>query len=56
MIEKITYEKNELITEDDIVSLRPGDGISTMKWNEIIGKRVNRDLKGFHKLMWNDLI
>jgi N-acetylneuraminate synthase/N,N'-diacetyllegionaminate synthase len=49
-------KKGSLITQDNIISLRPGDGISTMKYEEIIGRVVNKDLNEFHKLTWSDLI
>ena len=49
-------KKGSLITEDNIISLRPGDGISTMKYEEIIGRVVNKDLNEFHKLTWSDLV
>ena len=44
-----------IISEQDIISLRPGDGICTMNWESIIGKIVNKDLKKFTKLTLNDL-
>jgi N,N'-diacetyllegionaminate synthase len=44
-----------VISESDIIPLRPGDGISPMEWNTIIGKTVIRDLKKFEKLNWTDL-
>ena len=44
-----------IITEKDIISLRPGDGICTMNWMDIIGKKVNKDLKEFTKLTLKDL-
>ncbi len=49
-----TY-KGELITEKNIISLRPGDGISPMDWLAVIGKKVNKDLKQFTKLTFKDL-
>ena len=45
-----------IITESDIIPLRPGDGISPMNWDKVIGKRVARDLKKFHKIAWADLL
>lgn len=44
-----------IITEKDIISLRPGDGICTMNWENVIGKKVNKDLKKFTKLTLKDL-
>lgn len=49
-------KKGSLISEDNIISLRPGDGISTMKYEDIIGRVVNKDLNDFHKLTWSDLV
>ena len=45
-----------VISESDMIPLRPGDGISPMKWNTIIGKTVVKDLKKFEKLNWTHLI
>ena len=47
--------KGDVINEGDIIALRPGDGISAMKWNEVIGKKVSKDLSEFHKLTWEEL-
>ena len=47
--------KGAFITEADLIPLRPGDGISPMEWNTIIGKTIKRDLKKFEKLNWSDL-
>ena len=43
------------ITELDIIPLRPGDGISPMYWDKVIGKTVVRDLKKHDKITWTDL-
>ena len=32
----------EVIKEEDIIALRPGNGISPMDWENIIGRKVNR--------------
>lgn len=47
---------NSIINEEDLISLRPGDGISPMEWNSIVGKTVNKDLEKNHKLSYDDLI
>ena len=44
-----------IIAEQDIISLRPGDGICTMNWESVIGKKVIKDLKKFTKLTLKDL-
>jgi len=48
--------KGDIITEEDIISLRPGDGISPMEWENIIGKKLNTDKNEFDKLLFSDLI
>jgi len=45
-----------VITELDIIPLRPGDGISPMNWDKVIGKTVVRDIKKFDKIIWSDLL
>ena len=37
--------KGSLISEDDLVFLRPAEGLSPMKYAEIIGKKADRDYK-----------
>lgn len=44
------------LSEKDLVMLRPGDGISPMKRDELIGKKVLHSLHAHHKLRWEDLI
>jgi N-acetylneuraminate synthase/N,N'-diacetyllegionaminate synthase len=44
-----------VITESDMMPLRPGDGISPMEWNTVIGKTVLRNMSKFDKLNWTDL-
>ena len=36
-------KKGELLTEDNLTTKRPGNGISPMKWNEVIGTGAIRD-------------
>jgi N-acetylneuraminate synthase len=43
------------ITEQDLVMLRPGDGISPMRMDEVVGMRTARMLPTGHKLAWTDL-
>ena len=35
--------KDEKFSEKNITVKRPGNGISPMRWNEIIGKKAKRD-------------
>lgn len=48
-------EAGEILKEEDIISLRPGNGISPMKWNNIIGKAVNRPYEAMEILKWDSL-
>ena len=43
------------IAEQDLVAKRPGTGISPMKWDEVVGKKLARDLPEDHILTWDDL-
>ncbi len=38
-------EKGELLSDENLTTKRPGNGISPMKWNEVIGTIAVRDFK-----------
>lgn len=48
--------KGDLIMQNDLVALRPGDGISPMLWEDIIGKVLNKDKNEFDKLSYSDFL
>ena len=48
-------KSGSVITEKDIIPLRPGDGICAMNWENVIGQKVNTDLKKFTKLTWKNI-
>ena len=48
-------ERGTVIEKKHLTTLRPGDGISPMNWNKIVGKTVNKKLPIFHKMNWNDI-
>ena len=48
-------KSGSIITEKNIITLRPGDGICPMNWKNVIGLKVNRDLNKFAKLTWEHL-
>lgn len=50
-----SLEKGHILTSDDLVMKRPGDGISPMKMNEVLGKKIASNLLQEHKLNWEDL-
>ena len=47
--------KGHAITDDDLISLRPGDGISPMQWENIVGKSLVTDKMEFDKLLLSDI-
>ena len=49
-------QKGITIKETDLISLRPGDGISPMQWERIIGKKLTRDIDEFQMIKEGDLI
>lgn len=38
-------KQGELLTEDNLTTKRPGNGISPMRWNEVVGSKAVRDFK-----------
>lgn len=47
--------RGALLVEDALIPLRPGNGISPMEWNKVIGRRLKIDKAGFEMLNWSDL-
>ncbi len=52
---KRDLKKGEVLSENDLISLRPGDGISSIHWEDVIGKQLLSDKSSFDKLTWEDL-
>jgi len=48
-------KKGHRLAPADLIMLRPGDGISPMRVNEIIDRALNSDLPEGYKLMYEDL-
>ncbi|QLC67464.1 N-acetylneuraminate synthase [Flavobacterium sp. LPB0248] len=48
-------KKGHILTDNDLISLRPGDGISPMEWEKIIGKKLIQDKIEFDKLSFSDI-
>jgi N-acetylneuraminate synthase/N,N'-diacetyllegionaminate synthase len=49
-------EKGQVLREEDLLPLRPGNGISPMDWNEVIGKKVKTPIQKFEQLKWEHLL
>lgn len=45
IVAKKVIKLGDLFTEDNITTKRPGNGVSPMRWNEIIGQRAVRDFE-----------
>ena len=45
-----------VLTPEDLIPLRPGDGISPMQWNNIVGKKLCVEKRKFDKLSLSDII
>lgn len=45
-----TIKKGELFSEDNLTTKRPGNGISPMKWDEVIGTVAYRDFEQDEKI------
>ncbi|MFA5263742.1 MAG: N-acetylneuraminate synthase [Opitutaceae bacterium] len=45
----------EVLTDADIIMKRPGDGISPMEMDRVVGRKLRRDVGEDCKLTWNDL-
>lgn len=43
IVAKKNINKGELFTEENLTAKRPGNGISPMKWNDVIGKVAKKD-------------
>lgn len=47
--------RGNLLRPENIRVARPGDGMCPSHWKDVLGKRVNKDLKIGHPLSWSDL-
>tara|TARA_B110000967_G_C18600599_1_gene419030 strand:- start:255 stop:668 length:414 start_codon:yes stop_codon:yes gene_type:complete len=48
-------KKNDKITATNIITKRPGTGITADNWTKVLGKKFKRDLKFDHILQWKDI-
>lgn len=49
-------KSDTVLTEDLIAMKRPGNGISPMLLDQVIGKKIKEDLKEDHQLKWENII
>ena len=55
IVVKKDLKKNKIITENDIIALRPNIGISVENWNKVLGKRTKKNLTKNKTLAMKDL-
>jgi N,N'-diacetyllegionaminate synthase len=49
-------KSGHVITEEDLITLRPGDGISPMEWQNVINRKLIMDKNKNDKLLLSDFI
>ena len=52
---KKNFQKDHIISSDDITCKRPGEGISPIHWDNIIGMKLLKSLPSDHILKWSDI-
>jgi len=52
----VEIKAGEIFTESNLTVLRPGTGISPMKWNSVIGKAAKKDLSQHRLLSLDDIV
>ena len=52
---RYTYAAGTVITEDDLIMLRPGDGIQPKQLSEVVGRRLCKDVAAGTMVDWEDL-
>jgi len=50
-----SVRQGEVITDQDLISLRPGTGIGPEHWDEVVNRSAARDLNPGEQLGWDDL-
>ncbi|QHS58234.1 N-acetylneuraminate synthase [Chitinophaga agri] len=53
---RVDISQGTVITEGDLLMIRPGDGISPFDMEKVVGMRAGKDLTAYHKLTWSDFI
>ena len=48
-------KKGTILKEDDLTALRPNQGIDARKYDNVLGKKLKRDIKKYEKIQWIDV-
>lgn len=51
----IDIKKGDVFTEDNLCMKRPGNGLPASKWDDVIGKKANKDLNKMYQLKEEDI-
>lgn len=54
IVSAVSIKKNDIITFDMLAFKKPGDGISTLKYKDILGKKINKSVNKNYKFAWED--
>ncbi len=49
-------EEGHILSENDLIMKRPGNGISPMDYEKVIGKKLKKELSIDHQLNWDELL
>lgn len=55
MINEFGLKAGQVLSESDLICLRPDTGISAIHFEELIGRRLKHDLSAYAQLQWTDL-
>lgn len=53
---KRDLKKGDTLKEEDMIALRPGDGISPMEWENVVGEVLTKNKSRYDMLSWNDFV
>ena len=55
IVARKNIKKGDVFTEENLITKRPGNGISPMMWKEIIGKKASKDIPKDKPLRFGDI-
>lgn len=53
IVASVAIEKGVTITADMLTTMRPGDGLSPMLWDKVVGKQAAKDYQEGDKIEWS---
>ena len=55
IVANTNLKKGSVLNDNNLTFKRPGFGISPIEWDNIIGKKLNKDIVKDHVLKWDDI-